>query len=129
VSVGIATPDVTALGFISVEILREAGLWERVAPNVIVNAPTAHELVLMMEAHDRLDAAMVYEANCQKLQKGLEFVRVDHPSAKAVQDIAAGRDTRYPRMVDRLIDALRSAASRDRFTSNGFSWVADRTEP
>ncbi len=129
VSVGITRPDASALGALSVKLLKEAGLWDRVEPNIKVQSPTAHELVFQVAAHDKLDVALVYEANCQKLEPGLEFYPIDETTARAVQNIAPGRDSKYPYMVRRLIDAIKSARSRKRFETNGFSWLADGTEP
>jgi len=129
VSFGITKPDASALGALSVKVLKEAGLWDRVKLNIRVESPTAHELVLQVEAHDKLDAAMVYEANCQNLKPGLKIVPLRHPGARAVQNIAAGLDTKYPHMVQRLIEAITSLPSRERFESNGFGWLADRKQP
>ena len=129
VSVGITRPEASALGALSVKLLKKAGLWDRVEPNVKVRSPTAHELVLQVEAHDKLDVALVYEANCQQLKPELTFHRLDHPAARAVQNIAAGRDSKYPHMAQRLIDAIKSADSKKRFQSNGFKWLAGRAEP
>jgi ABC-type molybdate transport system substrate-binding protein len=129
VHIGITKPSASALGALSVKVLEEAGIWERVRPNIRVEAPTAHELVLQVEGHDKLDVAMVYEANCQNLKPGLKMIPLDHPDARAVQNVAAGLDTKYPHMVQRLIEALTSSKSRKRFESNGFRWLADRKQP
>jgi ABC-type molybdate transport system substrate-binding protein len=129
VNVGITKPSASALGALSVKILENAGLWERVRGNIRVEAPTAHELVLQVQGHDKLDVAMVYEANCQALKPGLEILPIDGPGAGAVQNIAAGRDTKYPHMVQRLIEALTSSRSRERFESKGFRWLADKKQP
>lgn len=129
VHVGITDPRRSTLGHLSVELFKESEIWEAVEPNIIVSAPTAHELVLQMEAHEKLDVAMVYEANCQKLEGGLKVIPIDHPKAKAIQNIARGRDTKYPYLAQRLIDAVTSARSSKRFRSNGFSWLAGKKGP
>ena len=98
-------------------------------PNIKVQSPTAHELVFQVAAHDKLDVALVYEANCQQLKPGLEFYPIDQTSARAVQNIAPGRDSRYPDMTRRLIEAIKSTRSRELFQKHGFSWLADGTEP
>ena len=78
---------------------------------------------------DKLDAALVYFANCQRLGKGLRFVPIDHPRAHALQNMAAARASRYPQLVERLMTALTSARSRDRFRANGFTWRAPDADP
>jgi ABC-type molybdate transport system substrate-binding protein len=124
VSVGITDPRASALGVLTVDLLEALGLWERIERNVKVHAPTAHELVLQLEAHDKLDAVLVFEANAQHVSKDLEFVPIDHPRARAVQNMAASRDTRHPQLVGRLEEAILSSASRERFLASGFSWRA-----
>ena len=72
----------------------------------------------------RGDVALVYAANCQNLSPGLTTVPIDHPRAKAVQNIAPGRNTKYPQLVERLIETILSNRSADRFESQGFDWLA-----
>jgi molybdenum ABC transporter molybdate-binding protein len=129
VRVGITRPGASTLGALSVKLLEGAGLWDAVRRNVRVEAPTAHELMLQLIGHDKLDAAMVYEANCRNLPSGFRVLPIDLPAARAVQNVAAGRNTKYPQMVSRLIDALTSARSRQRFESAGFSWRAGGSQP
>lgn len=124
ISVGITNPKASALGKLSIDLLQEAGLWDKVERNVRVESPTAHELVLKVEGHDKLDVALVYAANCQNLSPGLTTVPIDHPRAKAVQNIAPGRNTKYPQLVERLIETILSNRSADRFESQGFDWLA-----
>src|SRR5690606_41965199 len=66
-SIGITEPRASALGHLSVELLRELGPYELVQPNIKVHSPTAHELIAKMPAKDKLDAALVYAAHCQEL--------------------------------------------------------------
>jgi hypothetical protein len=43
----------------------------------------------------------------------------------AVQNIAARKTTRYPRLAKRLMERLTSRTSRRRFEQLGFSWEAN----
>ena len=78
-------------------------------------------------AHEKLDAAVVYEANCQNLDGKAEFVQIRHPKARAIQNIAASRRSRHKHLGERLIRAILSARNRKRFESNGFGWLGDGT--
>lgn len=129
VTVGISDPEKTALGALTLQLLEAAGVREVVTTKMIT-APSAHELRLMMEAHSgKLDVIIIYEANAQVLGPGLQFQVIDHPLANATQNMAAGKNSPYPLLAERLKAALRSAESRERFLGNGFSWIADLEKP
>jgi hypothetical protein len=73
---------------------------------------------------NQLHAALVYEANCQNLTDKFELIPIDRPTAKAVQNIAVGRNSEHAQMSSRLISAILSTTSRERFLGEGFSWEA-----
>ena len=55
----------------------------------------------------------------------LESIPIDMaevPCAVAVQPLAVGKETKYPYLTDRLMAALRSRTSRERFEKLGFHW-------
>ena len=65
---------------------------------------------------------------------GLDALRhaghpIQHPRAHAIQNIAVARKTEYPYLAGRLMQAILSRDSRERFLKNGFSWVADKSQP
>jgi hypothetical protein len=47
--------------------------------------------------------------------------------AVAEQPFGIAKDSPYPRLAERLLDAIRSAESQGRFEKEGFRWV-DPTE-
>ncbi|MEM7231870.1 MAG: substrate-binding domain-containing protein [Planctomycetota bacterium] len=124
VKLGITDPRASALGDLSVELMKELNLWSAVEKNVRVRSPTAHELISQMLNKQSLDVALVYEANCQNLPPSLGIIPLEHPHAKAVQNMAASKSTPFPFLVSRLMSALRSPESKTRFLKNGFSWRA-----
>ncbi len=126
VSVGTTEPRHSTLGALSWKMFEETGIRETLErkKSVIVTTPTAHELILQMEGHTKLDVALVYEANCQQLTDNFELVPIDLPLAKAVQNIAVSRGSRFPHLSARLMEAVLSAQSKERFLENGFSWEA-----
>lgn len=125
VMVGLADPEKSALGALSVALLEQAGVMDRVKPKMRT-APTAHELFMMMESNtQKMDVVIVYVANCQQMSDKLEIVPIRHPGARAVQNIAVGKNSRHSQLAARLMEAILSEQSRARFTTNGFSWLAD----
>ena len=103
-------------------LLREAGVYDAVLTNRRVTTPTADQLVLQLTTVDKLDAAIVYRANCNFVGDRGEIVSIDHSAAHATQPLAIHRKTKYPRMTERLMMAIGSARSRKRFEATGFTW-------
>ncbi len=126
ISLGTTDPRVSTLGDLSHRLLQDAGVLDviRQQRSIAVTTPTAHELILQMEGHGKLDAALVYEANCTRLLDTFDLVPVEHPLATAVQNFAVARKTRYPELSKRLMHRILSLSSRDRFEANGFTWKA-----
>ena len=130
VSLGTTDPTVSTLGDLSWQLLEKVGVAEiiKANDNWEVTTPTAHELILQMESHPKLDVVLAYLANCQNLSKGaFETVPIDDPLAKATQNIAVAKKTRFPHLSSRLVEALTSATSRERFIHSGFEWKASET--
>ncbi len=126
ISLGTTDPKMSTLGALSHQLFEENGIRNTLAQNqnVIVTTPTAHELILQMEGHHKLDAALVYEANCQQLTDQFDLIPITSDTARAVQNIAIGKKTRYPQLSTRLLSAIVSEPSRSRFLSEGFAWEA-----
>lgn len=118
---GLAHEEQSALGALSLRVLREQHLADAVASNVVVRTPTADLLINQLRA-GALDAALVYEANAKPAAAHVDFFVVDWPSAFAIQPVAVGRHTAYPRLMARLVQALASPESQDRFVAQGFKW-------
>lgn len=119
--VGVANAQQSALGAITERLLKEHSLFHDVMANVVVQTPTADLLVHQLRAGG-LDAAVVYEANGKASENQISMEPVLLPGAIAIQPVAIGRATRHPRLMERLVAALRSAESQTRFTTSGFRW-------
>jgi len=126
IAIGTTDPQMSTLGALSHAIFEDIGIKPALneQQSIIVTSPTAHELILQMEGHDKLDVALVYEANCQHLESNVETVPIDHPLALATQNIAAARQTRFPNLMARLMTEVLSAESKKSFTEHGFQWEA-----
>jgi hypothetical protein len=56
------------------------------------------------------------------VRDSLDAVPIDDPRARLEQPLAAGKNTHYPQLVARLLEALTGPTSRQRFESAGFGW-------
>ncbi|MBO94148.1 MAG: hypothetical protein CMI32_04515 [Opitutales bacterium] len=121
---GTTDPEKSTLGDLSWQLLEGWGVAETIRKNETFRTwPTAHELIGAMEASSRLDVAMVYAANCQNLPKDkFNAIPIDDPLAQAIQNVAVAKVSRYPQLTERLIEAITSAESKERFQKAGFSW-------
>ncbi|MBI3830063.1 MAG: substrate-binding domain-containing protein [Planctomycetes bacterium] len=125
ISLGVGDEELGALGMLTAKVLKERGLYDAVRKNVKVTSPTAHELVLQVEAHDKLDAAIVYRVNCNRIDKEKLFtLSVEGPTAVANQNVAVARNTQNHQLAERLLKQLLSLDSRAHFEVEGFKWKA-----
>jgi len=121
---GVGHEQQCALGQLTKETFLTAGLYGQLVKNVKVQAPTGDLLVVNLRAGD-LDAAVVYQSNVTPYAGDLDAVPIkDIPCSVAEQPVAQGRDTEYPQLTRRLLEALRTPESRRRFEELGFGWGA-----
>lgn len=126
--IGVANAKQSALGALTDRMLAAAGLLEGVMKNVRSQTPTADLLVNQLRT-ETLDAVIVYEANVAHVREHVEIVRIPLPSAKARQPFAVAQKTDYPQLTRRLLDAITSAASRERYRRSGFRFLAGPEQP
>jgi ABC-type molybdate transport system substrate-binding protein len=69
-----------------------------------------------------LDAVVAYVSNAVSAADQLDAIAIDIPCALAVQPVAVSRDSKRKQMASRLIEALKSPESRERFQGEGFRW-------
>jgi molybdate transport system substrate-binding protein len=121
---GVGHEKQCALGVLTKNTLMTNGTYFAVRQNVAVESPTGDFLVNQLRAKS-LDAVIAYVSNAAGSANELEAIAIDIPCAIAAQPIAPARDTKYPQLTARLIAALRSAESKERFLLSGFRWAAD----
>jgi molybdenum ABC transporter molybdate-binding protein len=120
--VGIGHEKQCALGVLTQQTLKQGGFQSAVMKNVKVQTPTGDMLVNQLRTGS-LDAVVAYLSNAAGADRELAAIKIDGiPCAVAVQPIAVARDTRYRYLTMRLLEALRSSESRERFVANGFQW-------
>jgi molybdenum ABC transporter molybdate-binding protein len=122
--IGLCDPQHSALGDLSKKLLDAHGIWEAVSSKVIDWPSTADRLVEAV-VFGALDAAIVYRANTTRQADKLNVYPIDDDRAQAIQPIAVAADSKYPLLTSRLIEQIRSAASRRQFESLGFRWLGE----
>lgn len=118
---GVGHEKQCALGQLTQETLRQSKLESEVMKNVVVQTPTGDMLVNQLRTGS-LDAVIAYVTNATEAADVLEAMPIDIPCAIAVQPVAVAKDTRHRRISARLMDALRSTESKERFLNEGFRW-------
>jgi ABC-type molybdate transport system substrate-binding protein len=87
----------------------------------VVQSPTGDFLVNQLKTGS-LDAVIAYVSNAAASGDKLEAIRIDIPCALATQPFAVGRESANKHLAGRLLEAIESAESRERFEGNGFYW-------
>jgi len=119
--VGVGHEKQCALGVLTKETLVQTKQYEPVMKNVKVQSPTGDFLVNQLKTGS-LDAVIAYISNAAASGDKLEAIKIDIPCALATQPFAVGRESANKQLAGRLLVAIESAESRERFEENGFYW-------
>jgi molybdenum ABC transporter molybdate-binding protein len=122
--VGLAHEQQSALGALTKRMLQAHGLYDAIRANVKVESATGDYLVNQLRA-GALDATIVYVSNGAMVKDQTESLPIALPEAFAIQPIAVGKEARYPRLAERLHEAIRE--SKESFTKLGFGWQLGTT--
>ena len=76
-----------------------------------------------------LDAVLVYESNISQVREHVAIVRLDLPGATAIQPFAIGGNSQHKQLARRLLDALASAESQEKYKKAGFRWLYQSKKP
>ena len=117
--IGLANPKQSALGALTVRLLKGAGLLDAVEKNVVVKTPTADLLINQIRTGS-LDAVIVYRANTPYVRDDLDLVSIDLPNATAIQPYAVCRNSPHKYLMQRLLKAIESEQSKNLFKEIGF---------
>ncbi len=123
--VGLCDPERTALGDLTIRLLKAAGVHDAIAANEPKTITTGDLLVTQLLASDKLDAVLVYAANCSKVGDRATVVRIDHPAARAIQPYSVHLESKFPSLARRLDAAISSKLSQQRFEAVGFEWLGE----
>ncbi|MFC1759607.1 substrate-binding domain-containing protein, partial [Planctomycetota bacterium] len=120
---GLCNPEYSALGELSKRLLQSRNQWQPIIDkNMVVDWPSTADRLVESVVLGAMDAAIVYRANTSRQMEKLNVHAIDDPAAKAVQPIAVGIDSKYPQLMQRFLEAIRSVDSRSRFEDLGFEW-------
>lgn len=122
---GVGHEKQCALGALTATTLNEAGQYSAVRKNVAVESPTGDMLVNQLRSGS-LDAVIAYISNAASSGDLLEAIAIDIPCAIATQPMAVSKDSPNQQITSRLMEAMKSADSRQRFTAYGFGWKAGK---
>jgi molybdenum ABC transporter molybdate-binding protein len=120
--VGIGHEKQCAMGWLTQRTLSESGITDQFMKNVKVQVPAGDMLVNMMLAGS-LDAAVVYLSNAVGSGDKLDAVRIQGIKCSvATQPFAIAKGSPHKQLMSRLHEVLRSAASQEKFKTEGFQW-------
>jgi ABC-type molybdate transport system substrate-binding protein len=124
--VGIGHEKQCAMGWLTQRTFDESGLRTEVMKNVVVQTPTGDMLVNQMLTKS-LDAAVAYLSNAAGSAEYLDAIRIQGiPCSVATQPFGVAKDSENKRLSERLLQAIRAASSKERFTSEGFRWLEEK---
>jgi len=126
--VGVANAEQSTLGALTRRLLEQEGILDQVMANVVTQTPTADMLVNQMRT-GALDAVVVYISNTTFGQDQLGIVPLPQPGALAVQTYSVAKNTPHRQLAARLLETLKSAASRTRYETAGFHWRGGNPPP
>ncbi len=123
--VGVAHPQKSALGTLTLDLLRERGVHERLVEsgNVQILASKGDELANQMQI-GALDVAIVYRSNALSSPQILEhcdMISIEN-DPQATQPFAVSRNSEHKQLMRRLEDFLTNAEGREEFLKYGFYW-------
>jgi ABC-type molybdate transport system substrate-binding protein len=131
--VGLAHPVNSALGALTDDLVKKLGLHEKIyaatRKHPVVHADAGHVLVNQMRA-GALDLVVVYRSNVlshsDNPDRFLEVVEMNIPEAIAIQPYAVAKDSEHKHLMGRLLEAILSPQSQQRFREVGFQWIAEK---
>lgn len=120
--VGVCTDQLSTLGTMTARLLREAGEYDGVMGNVVVENPQGDMIATQLTV-GKLDAVIVYRANTVNHENKADVVEIAAPGWIATQTYAVKRDTPYPNLIERLHARIRGAESQAIYAGTGFDYL------
>lgn len=129
---GLSHPEKSALGFLTKYLLDQEDLYEKIVEsgNLKLDSPTGDFLVNQLKAGS-LDAVIVYRSNAMAVSstgEDFDIIDIDRPNAIATQPFAVAKESRYPRLLTRFLEACVSETGKEQFLRYGFRWELKTSE-
>lgn len=125
VSVGVCNEEQSALGYLTMRLMKDAGVYEGVRKNVKSEVPVGPFLV-NQTVTGSLDACIVYEVNAHPAVDKLDIIKIDHPLANATQPYAIADYSEHKYMLSRLLASIKE--NHKKFEDVGFEWLGGKTD-
>lgn len=129
--IGVGDEHKCAMGILTEEALNR--IWDPrkkksvETNNIKVRSGSGDILVSQfLSAPNKLDAVVAYVTNARQAEDRIDLVPIDLDCNRATQPIAPGMNSNHKYLVGRLIQAIKSDESRERFKESGFEWKAKR---
>jgi ABC-type molybdate transport system substrate-binding protein len=121
--VGVGHEKQCAMGWLTQNTFREAGVTTEIMENVKVQVPAGDMLVNQMQT-GALDASVVYLSNAAGAGDSLEPIRIEGLKCSvATQPFAIAIDSPRSQTASRLFQKICSAESQSIFQAEGFRWL------
>ncbi len=121
--VGIGDPEKTAMGKLTVDLLKDEGVYDEIKPNIGNPFPEA-PMVVGQVTQGALDAGLVYVANAHAQRDKVRMIKIDNPLSSATQTYAISKTSKHKHLMQRLLNRLRSSAGQENFINAGFEVIA-----
>jgi molybdate transport system substrate-binding protein len=120
--IGIGHEKQCAMGWLTQNTFREAGMQQQIMENVAVQTPTGDMLVNQLQTAS-LDAAVAYLSNAAGAGDFLDAIQIHGiPCSVASQPLAISPNSPRAQTASRLFQWLCSADSQASFAAEGFRW-------
>lgn len=131
--VGVGNENQCALGDLTKQTFIRTGLYGRVRKNIAKEAPSG-DLLISDFRTKALNVIVCYESNVTPYLHEMDFVPIDigasnQDCTNPLQPVAIAKACRHPQLARRLLDALQSPESREKFEALGFGWVSTAKSP
>ena len=147
--IGFTDPEKSALGALTHRLLKKSSALDEngkpkrdengdivtlLAEVKRVNVPStfASGHALIVQARLALDAAIAYKSNVLSDEdniKYLDFIEIPLPEAIATQPFAVSKNAKHRYLMYRLLDAITTAETAQRFEDVGFNWTYEKDQP
>jgi molybdenum ABC transporter molybdate-binding protein len=117
VRVSVGQPDQCTIGVLTRQVLEAEHVYDAVMQNVVTQTASS-ALLIPTVVTGSVDATLAYATDTRAESDKVDAIRIESSAAQAIQPLAISRTSKYPRLSQRLQDAIASA--RSEFEQAGF---------
>jgi molybdenum ABC transporter molybdate-binding protein len=117
VRIAVGQPEQCTIGALTRNLLKAEGIYDDAMKNVVTQTASSAMLIPTVTTGS-VDAALAYATDTKAEADKVDVIRLDLPSAKAIQPFAIARSSDHKYLGRRLLAAI--AASKETFEQAGF---------